>query len=218
MQIRFLVVIFFITLLFSSCNNPLDKTYHTETYVQDIAAIRESDKVSYEDIELLTKYIALSKMAGNNLQGKTYDEILEKIKGIRKANSDQSDQLNMEKDAMRERMRPYLKVNLTDKIFTKINNKDYFIYTVTFQNTSPKNIKIVVGNISLNDLLDREIKNVQIVLEEELVPDAILKKTYTVAYEAGNENDVRVRTKELIDLRIVWNPQKIIFKDGTVAE
>lgn len=196
----------------------MDKTYNTATYVQDIAAIRESNKVSYEDIELLTKYIALSKIAGNDLQGKTYDEILEKIKEIRKTNTDQTDRINMEKDAMRERMRPYLKVNLTDKIFAKVNNKDCFTYTVTFQNASFKNIKMVVGNISLNDLLDREIKNIQIVLDEELFPNSIVKKTYTVAYDAGNENDIRIRSKELVDLRILWNPQKIIFKDGTVAE
>ena len=196
----------------------MDKTYNTATYVQDIAAIRESNKVSYEDIELLTKYIALSKIAGKDLQGKTYDEILEKIKEIRKTNTDQTDRINMEKDAMRERMRPYLKVNLTDKIFAKVNNKDCFTYTVTFQNASFKNIKMVVGNISLNDLLDREIKNIQIVLDEELFPNSIVKKTYTVAYDAGNENDIRIRSKELVDLRILWNPQKIIFKDGTVAE
>ncbi|HEY8688993.1 MAG TPA: hypothetical protein VIM07_07150 [Chitinophagaceae bacterium] len=209
---------FFLTLIFSSCNDPMDKTYNATTYVQDIAAIRESNKVSYEDIELLTKYIALSKIAGNDLEGKTYDEILEKIKEIRKANTDQTDQLNMEKDAMRERMSAYLKVMLTEKIFTKVNNKDYFSYTVTFQNTSPKNIKMVVGNISLNDLLDREIKNIQIVLDEELASNSIVKKTYTIAYDAGNENDKRIRSKELVDLRVLWNPQKIIFKDGTVAE
>jgi len=196
----------------------MDKTYNTTTYVQDIAAIRESNKVSYEDIELLTKYIALSKIAGNELQGKTYDEILEKIKEIRKANTGQTDQINMEKDAMRERMDPYLKVHLTDKIFTKVNSKDCFSYTVTFQNTSPKNIKMVVGSISLNDLLDREIKNIQIVLDEDLTPNSFFKKTYTSPYDAGNENDIRIRSKELIDLRILWNPQKIIFEDGTVAE
>ena len=85
----------------------MDKTYSAASYLHDIEAIRESNKVSYDDIELLTKYIALSKIAGNDLQGKTYDEILEKIKEIRKANTDQTDQLNMEKDVLRERMSAY---------------------------------------------------------------------------------------------------------------
>ena len=60
----YILVTFFLTIVFPSCNNAMDKTYSTSTYVQDIAAIRESNKVRYDDIELLTKYITLSKIAG----------------------------------------------------------------------------------------------------------------------------------------------------------
>ncbi|MDB5199955.1 MAG: hypothetical protein JWO92_1918 [Chitinophagaceae bacterium] len=196
----------------------MDKTYNAASYLDDIAAIRESNKTSYEDIELLTRYIALSKIAGNDLQGKTYDEILEKIKNIRKANTDEGDQIKMEREALRERMSSYLRVNLSEKIFSKVNNKDCFIYTILFQNISSKNIKMIVGSISLNDLLDREIKSIQIVLDEQLRANSILKKTFTVEYDHGNENDKRIRSKDLVDLRVLWNPVKIIFEDGTVAE
>lgn len=196
----------------------MDKTYSSATYIQDIADIRESDKISYEDIELLTKYIAVSKIAGNELEGKTYNEILEKIKDIRKANTDQTDKIKMETDAMRQRMSSYLGVTLSAKLFSKVNNKDCFTYSVTFRNTTSKNIKMVVGSISLNDLLDREIKNIQIVLDEDMAANSVLKKEYVVTYDAGNEDDNRIRSKELVDLRIVWNPEKIIFKDGTLAE
>src|SRR6187551_2914840 len=99
-----LILIIISLVTFSSCNDPMEKTYSAATYVDDISAIRESNKVSSEDIELLTKYIALSKIAGNDPEGKTYEEILEKIKEIRKANTDQSDQVKMEKEATRERM------------------------------------------------------------------------------------------------------------------
>lgn len=196
----------------------MNKDYNAATYVEDINAIIESNKVSYEDIELLTKYIALSKIAGNNLQGKTYDEILVNIKSIRKNNTDESDRAAMEKEAQRARMSSYLAVNLSEKVFSKVNSKDCFIYTVVFKNTSPKNIKTVVGSISVNDLLDREIKNIPIVVEEALKANTSFKKTFTIDYDPGNENDKRIRSKELIDLRVVWNPVKIIFEDGTTAE
>ena len=213
-----LIFLSFLPVIFSSCNNPMDKTYSTTTYLQDIAAIRESNKVSYDDIELLTQYIALSKIAGNDLQGKTYDEILEKIKDIRKTNTDKGVHVQMEKEAMRERMSSFLTVSLSQKLFLKVNNKDCFTYIVTFRNATSKNIKLVVGSISLNDLLDREIKNIQIVFDEILRANSSLKKTYTVPYDAANENDKRIRAKELVDLRVLWNPGKIIFEDGTVAE
>lgn len=211
-------LIFFLLLSFYSCNTTMDKPYSAATYLQDIKAIRESNKVAYSDIDLLTKYIAISKMAGNDLQGKTYTEILEKIKGIRQANTDKSDKLKMEKDAMRERLNAYLAVTLSEKTFSKVSNKDVFTYTIIFQNRSAKNIKLIVGSISLNDLLDREIKNVPIVLDEELQAHASLKKIYTAAYNPAEENDKHIRTKDLVDLRILWNPEKIIFEDGTIAE
>ena len=213
-----ILFVFFLSIAFSSCNGPLDKTYHSSTYVEDIAEIRESNKVSYEDIELLTKYITLAKLAGNDPEGKTYEEILNNIKDVRQANSDQDNQDQMQKDAMRERLSSFLTVTLTEKVFSKVNSKDGFIYNVTFQNLSGKNIQMVVGSISLNDLLDREVKNIQIVLDEKIRPHSVLKKTYTAPYDHNNENDQRVRSKELVDLRIVWNPVKIIFEDGTVAE
>ena len=196
----------------------MDKPYSAANYLQDIKAIRESNKVAYSDIDLLTKYIAISKMAGNDLQGKTYTEILEKIKSIRQANTDKSDKLKMEKDATRERLNAYLAVTLSEKTFSKVSNKDVFTYTIIFKNRSAKNIKLIVGSISLNDLLDREIKNVQIVLDEELQAHASLKKIYTAAYNPAEENDKHIRTKDLVDLRILWNPEKIIFEDGTIAE
>ncbi len=196
----------------------MDKTYSSQSYVNDIEAIKESNKTSYEDIELLTGYIALSKIAGNDLQGKTYEEILDKIKKVRNVNADQSEKLKMEKEAMRERMSGYVSVILSDKTFSKINNKDCFIYNVTFSNTSTKNIKMIVGSISLNDLLDREIKNIQIVLDEKFRANSTIKKTYIVEYDHDNENDKRIQSKDLVDLRVVWNPLKIIFEDGTIAD
>lgn len=217
-NILFILFAFILSVILSSCNNPLDKTYSSQSYINDIEAIRESDKVSYEDIELLTKYIALARIAGSDLNGKTYEEILDKIKQVRKTNADKTDQINFEKEAARERLGTYLKVSLSDKIFSKVNNKDGFTYTVIFKNTSQKNIKMVVGSISLNDLLDREIKNIPIVLDETIHAGETVKKQYTDNYNQDSENDKRIRSKDIIDLKIVWNPVKIIFEDKTIAE
>ena len=218
MKSRLIIPTLFFLLIFSSCNTAMDKTYSSTTYVNDIAAIRESNEVPEEDVELLTKYIALNKIAGNSLEGRTYKDILEQVKSIKQTNNDKNEQEQMAKEAMRDRMSAYLSVSLSGKDFIKINNKDCFNYTVAFRNLSTKNIKMVVGGISLNDLLDREIKNIEIILDEQLHAGETLKEVYTVSYANSNENDKRIRSKELVDLRIVWNPSKIIFEDGTIAE
>ena len=80
-SVIFLLLLF--SLIFSSCNNPLHRTYSTTTYDDDIEAIRKSNKVSDEDLELLNKYIMLLKLSGNNITDRSYDEILDKIKAFR---------------------------------------------------------------------------------------------------------------------------------------
>src|SRR5438045_208451 len=99
-----LLLIIFFFFIFSLCNNLYNKKYTSSNYVNDITTIKESNKVSYADIELLTKYITLSKITGNDLEGKTYEEILGRIKDIRQTNTDANDRKQMERDAMRERM------------------------------------------------------------------------------------------------------------------
>lgn len=196
----------------------MDKTYSSASYVEDMQAIRESEKVSYEDIELLTQYIALSEVAGNRLQGRTYEDILASIKKIRDTHLTEANAADMKMESARVRMHPYLIVSIKEKNFSKINNRDCMNYTVIFKNTSSKIIKMVVGSVSINDLLDREIKNIQVILDEQLPPNAIVQKVYNIEYDHGNEHDQQVRTKDLTDLRLLWNPVKIIFEDGTIAD
>lgn len=196
----------------------MDKTYTPATYIADIDAIRESEKVSNDDIEILTKYIALSRIAGNELAGKTYADILGSIKKIREANKIEISEEARARELARDRMRPYLTVNITEKIFSKVNNRDCLNYTISFHNTAVQNINMVVGNISINDLLDREIKNIQIVLDEPIKAGTTIQKIFSIEYHHGNENDKQIRTKDLVDLRALWNPVKIIFEGGKIAE
>lgn len=214
----FVIKIFLVSLIFISCKGPMGKTYNPATYEEDIESIRQSNKISEDDIELLTNYMLVSKLAGNDLEGKTYSDILERIKEIRKANGDKNENEKLEQESKRERLSSLLSVKLSEKNFTKVENKDCLVYTVIFQNTSIKNIKIVVGSISINDLLDKEIKKINIMLDENLRGNSTLKKTFIVEYNHSNENDKRIRTIELSNLRVLWNPEKIIFEDGTIAE
>lgn len=181
-------------------------------------AIRESNKVSDDDVDLLAKYILVSKLAGNDMEGKSYDDILDKIKTIRKANSEESDRKIEEEELKRERLEPLLTVKLLEKKFSSSGSKDQFTYTVSFQNTSPNNFKMILGSISLNDLLDKEIKRINIVVDEELKANSVITKTFTADYDNNSENDKRIRTKDLTDIRVEWNPDKIIFANGRVAE
>lgn len=212
------IVFFLLSLVCSSCNSLLDKPYNAQTYREDIESIRQSNKIDEEDIDLLTKYMIVSKLSGNDLQGKTYNDILTKIKEIRKATGEHNNRLQEEQLLKRERLNNFVSVKLTEKIFTKVNKIDCFIYTVNFKNVTSKNLKMVVGSIAINDLLDKQIKKIDILLDEEIKANTVLQKKFTVMYDHGNENDKRIRTKDLMDLRVEWNPEKIIFSDGKILD
>lgn len=205
-------------ILLVSCNDALNKNYSALTFESDIQEMRESQRVPVEDIKLLTKYILLARLGGQDPEGKSYADLLDRIKEIQKSTEDALDQRENLQLIKRERLNPLLKVTLIKKEFLKIKNRDYLVYTIGFQNSTEKKIRTIIGNLTLEDLLEKEIKSVNILFNEELGPMGSITKTYKIDYDYSNESDQRIRSKDLTDLRIVWNPDKIIYNDGILAE
>ena len=213
-----LLLFLFIGIFFSSCNNPLHRTYSSATYEEDMQAIRKSNKVSDEDLQALAKYIMLAKLSGNDVTGKSYDDIIDKIKSLQQNNDELNNRDAVAKEAKRKRLSPFLEVNLQNKTFAKKNNKGVFVFTVILKNTGTQKIKTVTGYLTINDLMEKLIKNLNIFLDEDILPGQALTKIYTIDYNNTDENDRRMRSKDFFDLRIVWNPEKIIFENGKLAE
>jgi hypothetical protein len=208
----------FFVIIFSSCNNPLHRTYNPATYEEDMQAIRKSNKVSDEDLKTLAKYILLAKLSGNDMTGKSYDDIIDKIKSLQKNNNELYNRDAMEKEAKRKRLSPFLEVNLQRKTFAKENNKEVLVFTVILKNTGTQKIKTITGNLRINDLMEKPVKSLSIFLDEDMSPGQILTKTYTIDYNDADENDRHMRSKDFFDIRIVWDPEKIIFENGKLAD
>jgi hypothetical protein len=213
-----LQLLLFIVIILSSCNNPLHRAYNPVTYEEDIQAIRESNKVTDEDLQILAKYIMLARLSGNDITGKSYDDLIGKIKSLRQSNDELNNRDAMEKEAKRKRLSPFVEVDLKNKTFAKENNKDVLVFTVVLKNTGTQKIKTVTGNLAINDLMEKPIKNLNIFLDEDISPGQAFTKTYTIDYNDADENDRRMRSKDLFDIRIVWNPEKIIFENGKLAD
>ena len=64
-----------LTAMLLSCSNPLDKKYSEATLEQDTKELRESNKLTGEELELLGIWMVKSKLVGKSLEGKTYNDI-----------------------------------------------------------------------------------------------------------------------------------------------
>lgn len=211
------IILFF--LIFSgSCHNPLQKIYRPSTYEKDIQEIRKSDKVNNEDLEVLIKYIVVARVSGNDLSGRTYEDILNRIKTFQQENEKIDVREDMEKEARRNRLSSHLEASILKKEYSNKEGKEIMIYTITLKNISSQKIKTITGNFLLNDLLGRPVKELNIFFDEEITPGQILTKIVTMPYHDADATDQRVRGKDLIDMRVVWNPEKIILEDGSLLQ
>jgi hypothetical protein len=177
-------------------------------------AIRKSNKVSDEDLQSLASFIVLAKLSGNDITGKSYDDILDKIKSFQQNNDQLNNKNELEKEARRKRLSPFLEVSLQRKDFLKKGNRQVLEFTITFKNTSSQKIKTITGSLVINDLMEKPIKTLSILLDENILPGQTLTKIYTLDYNDADENDRGMRAKDIFDIRTVWNPEKIIFEKG----
>ena len=212
---RFLwiVVIFFV-----SCNNPLKRVYTFSGFENDIPEIRRANKLSEGDLQLLTNYILVARLSGNNFSGKTYEEIFEKIKNVQQKNEAAGAREEMEKESQRQRLAPYLVVSLIKKEFLKNKDRDVMAYSISLKNISSEKIKTIAGNITINDLLEKPIKELNIFIDEDILPGQTLTKTEIIPYNNSDINDQRMRSKDLVDTRVLWNPEKIILESGKLLQ
>ena len=212
--------IYFILFIFSlvSCNDTLNRVYDPGTFESDIQEIRQNGKLSDDDLQLLTKYIIFARLQGTDLEGKSYDEILDKVIVAKKTFINESLTRKDQQLMKRERLKPLLEVELLEKKFVKINNYDRMVYIVSFKNLSSKSIRTIVGDISILDLIGKEIVNVDIMLNEKLRAMTTITKSFNVEYNPVNEKDKSIRSKDLINVQVEWNPGKIIYDDGQLVD
>ena len=209
-------VILFLLIFSVSCNNPLQKIYRPSTYEKDVQEIRRSNKIDDEDLKILVKYIVVARISKNDLSGQTYEDILNRIKTFQQENEKMDVREDMEKEARRNKLSSQLEASLLKKEYSNKEGKEIMIYTVTLKNISSQKIKTVTGNFLLNDLLEKPVKQLNIFVDEEINPGQTFTKIITIPYHNADGTDQRVRVKDLIDMRVVWNPEKIILEDGSL--
>lgn len=209
----------------TSCNNPLNKKYNEDNLDKDLKEIVESKKADTTDMGYIAMYIMRAKMLGEKLEGKTYNDILENAKELRKKAEKEeaeakalADKVAKEEQEKREMFGKILTVALYDKGYYKGDWEDYLTYEVAYENKGNKDIKAVKGSLLITDLFDQKIKAINLVEDEGIPAGKIVKRSYTTDYNQFLDEDTRLISKSIKDIKVVWTPEKIIFGDGTTLE
>ena len=205
-------------MILTSCNNPLNRKYSESTLEQDVKAIAESKKLNNDESNMLAGYILLSKFGGKSLEGKSYSEILQSAKDYKSELEQLAAKAKKEEDEKRAKLSAVLTVAMYNKGFLKSDYQEYIEYGIAFENKTNKDIRAVKGHLKITDLFDTEIKLINIVEDNAIPAHQTFKNTYTTEYNEFMDEDSRLKSKEMKDIKAIWTTEKIIFADGTTLE
>ena len=212
------LLIVLLAILTFSCSTPLNKKYNEETFETDAKEIKESGKLSNEDALIMAGWIMRSKLKGENLEGKTYNEIIEEAKDYKKEQELLAEKAKLEEEEKRQRLGSALTVAMYNKGYEKYSYQEYLTYSLAFENKTEKDIRAFKGSISIQDLFDTEIKSINLTIDDQIKAGETFKGTYTTDYNQFRDEDTRLKSKDMDNLKVVWTPEKIIFTDGTTLE
>jgi hypothetical protein len=217
-----------ITISIISCSSPLSKIYTEEGFMLDMVEIRESE--NEETVKNITTYIMQEAMRDalkdddkkeNNLIGKSYKELLiqaDKLAAEIKEKEEEEKRLKLEEERRRKEIS--LKISesitfaLTKKGYSEYNYQDYITYTFTFENKSNKDILGVKGSVTFYDIFDEKIKSLSLSYDNGIKSGKTVNYRAQTDYNQFMSDDKKLKDTELNKLRVVWEPEQLIFTDG----
>lgn len=218
-----LLLTFGLVATIASCSSPLDKKFNEETAAEDIEALKsELDTI---ELEILAGTMIRLKLQDKKLEEMTYKEIL---KDGKKWKSEQ-EEIEAEQNALAEkaakeeadrikRLSEAVMVSCFDKGFKKFDYEEFITYKFVIKNKSHKEIRAIKGAITFTNLFDEKIKSLSFVYDQPIEAGEEIFWNASTDYNQFMDDDQALKNKSLKDLKVVWEPEKIIFVDGTTLE
>lgn len=206
-----------------SCDSALDRRYNEKTLEEDGKAIRA--EIDTTDTALLLGTIIRYKFEDKALEGKTYRDLIEEGRKFK----EEQDKIEAEEKALAlrarkeeeektKRLNESLTVTVFEKNFIKLDYEEYITYKFAFKNKTDKDILALTGVMIFNDLFDKEIKKLSLTYDDGVAANSTIQWDATTDYNQFIDSDKALKNKELDKIKLVWVPEKIIFKDGTTLE
>lgn len=110
-------------------------------------------------------------------------------------------------------------VKLTGKHVFEANYSDHLGMNLLLTNHTEKDIKAVSGVCIFSDLFDKEIRRVHVTIEDKVPAGQSVKNdSYSLKLNKFDATDNRLRTIEMENLKMRFEAEAIIFKDGSIVK
>ena len=114
-------------------------------------------------------------------------------------------------------------VELTKKGFIPSNSSagrfdSYITFTVNFDNRAGKGIRAFDGLLTFYDLLDNELLSAKVAINDPVANYMVYEWSGTLDYNQFKDSHQRLKGAEFNNLKINFEPRKILYDDGSVQE
>jgi len=131
-----------------------------------------------------------------------------------------ADEAKKREDSLAAALRDYLTVTIYDKGFHKADiysgeYEDYISSKFAFENRGQKDIRAFRGTVVFRDLFGQEIYSTGLAYDEGIRAGQKKNWAGSIKYNQFDDALVRLRSKDLPNLKVEWKPKTILFADGS---
>jgi len=228
-----------LALLLAGCNGA--KNTEIPTDIQNLDSIKAAvDKLEPEERELVAGYVmrhTLGAAFGDKTAGipagvtigNAIDEQRNFLANKKIEEAKQAAlkaELEARKEAAMKQMRDAVTVTLVNKAievergYSGMVTDEHFAASFGYKNNTDKAIAGVKGYISIKDLFGDEISGFAISNDDTIEPRSSItwRGSRSVKYAVGDNNDRKLAELDDTKYKVVWEPQVIVFADGSKLE
>jgi ABC-type sugar transport system ATPase subunit len=222
---KYLALFFLMSFLFYSCSESIKDKKMTQSNIQKIG---NSKELTENEKELLAAYLIRTNLK-NGFSGidstMTIGEVIQKQKewliqdSIKTVEEQKAAELAFQKRQEQIQMlKNMVSVNIVKKSFLEGDLGDingHIAFILSIHNNSDSTIIGVKGSLKISDIFGDEICTLEVKYDKELMPTERTFTPYFYDYNPLMDTDTKVRYTELGKMNIVWEPEMIIFDNGS---
>ncbi len=219
------ILLFAILISLCACSNPTSQKYNESKLTEDLTAIKKSEKWTSEDAELFAGWLLRSKLKGEALENKTYQNILDEAKKFKADEEVLAEKARKEVADRKQKMKNAITVTIFGKEFVPSNYEagrmdDYNVFKYAIQNKSDKEIKAAKISFKVyNSLGDQIGKGYNMDFTDDRIPaNGTIKNDAAFSYNQFINDDSKIASAKFEDLIFDFDVQKIVYSDGTTLE